>query len=194
MKKTKKLTSVALGCLIVATITLGGCSADSEAQESPIESEESTTRQEDQEKNDIVLQSIEVVGQVTEVLGNEIVIQVGTINRGEGGDGQSGERPINPEGGGGQSGGGRPSNPEGGGQNAGGARPNMPEGGGMSTQDFSEIIELSEETKTFMIPVGTAVSQFGTEMTFSQIQEEMYITIGLDQDGAVLTVNVLGYN
>ncbi len=67
------------------------------------------------------------------------------------------------------------------------------QGGGMimSGGDMSELITLTDETKEYTIPVGTAVVNMGQEFTFSQITEEMYVSITEDEDGTVLTVNVL---
>ncbi len=70
----------------------------------------------------------------------------------------------------------------------------MAGGGGMTGEgtDYSELITLTGETETFTIPVGTPVTQFGTEMTFSQIAEDMYIGVFLDDDDNIISVNILG--
>ncbi len=65
---------------------------------------------------------------------------------------------------------------------------------GVGTEDFdiSESIKLTEEKESYSIPVGTAVYSFGTEMTFSQITEGSYITIKLDDEDNIISVNILG--
>ncbi len=66
-------------------------------------------------------------------------------------------------------------------------------GGGMTSDtDFSEMIELTDETMTLNIPVGTPVTQFGTEMTFSSITADMYVTISMDENDNITAVNILG--
>ncbi len=171
--------------------------------------------------------SVQVVGRVEEILGNEISLQVGEMEGGGPGGGQgagqgagdtSGAGPDAggaPEGEGTPEGEGRPEGegppegegrPEGGGPPEGAAsmteeeRTAMQENGGgqgmqggMATeQDYSELITLSDEIRSFMIPVDAPVQQFGTEMTFSQITEGMYISVSLDDNDTVVSINVLG--
>ncbi len=67
-------------------------------------------------------------------------------------------------------------------------------GGGMAQmegEDYSEIITLTEEIKTYNVPITTPVVQFGTEMTFSQITEDMYVTIMLDENDNLTSINIL---
>ncbi len=165
-------------------------------------------------------QGTRTIGLVTEVLGNEITVTVGEMegeqgfgggemqqmpsemmeqpqntNGGERQTGEMGERPDGetgersemserPNDGAGEGGGER----QGGGMSGGGM-------GGQSAiegQDYSEIVTLTDETKTFVIPVGTPVTQFGTEMTFSNIAEDMYVTVVTDDEENVLSVNIMG--
>lgn len=149
-----------------------------------------------------------VVGKVTQIFGNEVTIDLAEAmemdgmmqNRGEG------EMPEGMTGGGrgevgGEmsedmmaqrqeamaSGGGRGE----GGMNAGG----MATGGGMAagtTTDMSDSITLTGVEATYSIPVGTAVMQYGMEMSFTQITEKMYISLSVDDENNVLSVNVLG--
>ncbi len=164
-----------------------------------------------------------VTGLVTDVIGNEITIQVGEMENGGMGGGmpegaggnmsdmteeeraemqaamENGEMPEEmgerPEGMG--------ERPEGAGEGAEGERPEGAGGqggaggmgGGMSQmegQDYSEIVTLTDETRTFNVPVTTPVMQFGTEMTFSQITEDMYITVMIDDSDNVTSINILG--
>ena len=200
----KNAPKILIICLILGIVTLSGCSTQ-DVGEVPEDRQQgiSVLEKENESGTSIAEQidkTIQVIGQVTEVLGNEILVQIGTMARDENIDivGENRERPNTAEGGeqppmGGS--GERPNMAEGGERPAmgGGAeRPNMPEGGAMGTEDIAQTIELSDETKTFHIPVGTPVSQFGSEMTFSQIQEEMYITIIMDESETILAVNVLG--
>ncbi len=148
----------------------------------------------------------QVVGQVIEAFGNEITIQVGSMaGGGMGGQGEmpegagGGERPTNTEG---EGGGERPEGATGEGERPEGMeRPDgeggtgMADGGmgGLSEEsDYSEIIELTDETVTLNVPVGTPVMQFGTEMTFSQITADMYITISMDAEENITSINILG--
>ncbi len=140
----------------------------------------------------------QVTGQVTEVFGNSITVEIGNLDR----DAMSAQMPdasASTEGGATS----RPTNgempedisrPEG---EGGGTRPSgggMMEGNAMMGEgtDYSEIVELTGETVDYTIPVGTPVTQFGTEMTFSQITEEMYVTITFNGEDTITAVNVLG--
>ncbi len=62
----------------------------------------------------------------------------------------------------------------------------------LETEDISESIELTEEELSFYIPVGVPVTQMGTEISFTQITEGMYISVSMDAEGAVTAVSVLG--
>ncbi len=157
-------------------------------------------------------------GLVTDVVGNEITIQVGEMEGGMGGgqmpegatlpegsegmgdmtqeeraEMQNGEMPEGmtpPEGTGDRQQGanGSAQRPEGaGGEGAMGGGIQLEEG-----QDYSEIVTLTDETRTFSVPVTTPVVQFGTEMTFSQITEDMYITVMLDENENVTSISILG--
>ncbi len=70
----------------------------------------------------------------------------------------------------------------------------MAQGGmaSMSEQDYSEIITLTDEERTFNVPITTPVTQFATEMTFSQITEDMYISVMLDESDNIVSINILG--
>ncbi len=84
-------------------------------------------------------------------------------------------------------GGERPSG-SGDGANAGGAGM----AGATEEQDFSEIITLTDEEVSYTIPVDAPVTQSGTEMTFSQITKDMYISISLDENEQIVSINILG--
>ncbi len=155
-----------------------------------------------------------ITGLVTDVIGNEITIQVGEMEGGMGG-GQMPEGMTPTEGGAGggmgdmteeeraemQNGempegmGERQQGENGGTQRPEGAGGAGAMGGGMQQaegQDYSEIVTLTDETRTFNVPVTTPVVQFGTEMTFSQITEDMYITVMLDESDNLTSINILG--
>jgi len=234
----KKIKNYIL-CFLTTTIMLfaTGCSTTSNTVEAYKAQDTVSLEVKDDLKDDTTstqedLKSenkIQIVGQVVEVFGNEITLQVGimdsefanknterTMNpegakNASGGQGQA--EGDNPKSGGTMSadgempaGGNRPTDgerPEGGTMPSGGERPeggSMPAEGangasgqqGMAAMDFSEMIELTEEIESFNIPVGTKVQQFGSEMTFSQITEDMYITITTDENDTVLAVNILG--
>ena len=149
-----------------------------------------------------------LVGKVTDILGNELTMQVGVLSEnfpgagaGTGGEGAEGERPERPEGG--EGGNERPeSGPpvEDGSRRAGGETPaedgSRRAGGGAGeggeAVDFSEMVELTEEIKIINVPVGTKVMQFANEMTFSQIQKDMYITVDLGENEEISAINILG--
>ncbi len=63
---------------------------------------------------------------------------------------------------------------------------------GTGEMDISSMIQLTDEEATYTIPIGTEVSQYGTVTTFSQITAEMYIVITMDEDGTILSVEILG--
>lgn len=212
MKNYKKLMTLTLVGLMISTVMLGGCSSNEDEVEeppkSPMQGEEKDTaqNQEARTKN-------QVVGQVTSVLGNEITLLIGEMSEDFTG-GTEGDSPKRPEGGtdtappsGGEKmteGAERPSGgagPNGGTGPATGDRPSggTPPSGGVAGSagagagmDFSEMVELGDEEKSFSIPVGTVVKQFGTDMTFSQIQEDMYVTISLNDQDEIVSINVLG--
>ncbi len=171
-----------------------------------------------------------IIGLVTDVVGNDITLQIGTMVGGaqsgmgagaqnstddnaqngtqpsaqnEAGtssdEGAQGNRPntgdtqegaTNAEG--------RPSDAQtnGGSQPSGeGAQSGMAGGigqGNMAEQDYAELVTLTDETKTYSIPVTTPVTQFNTELTFSSIAVDTYISIATDDEGNILSVNVLG--
>ncbi len=64
--------------------------------------------------------------------------------------------------------------------------------GGMGTTGVSDSIELSDESETYLIPIGTPVLLMGNNMTFSQITEEMYINIVTDEFDTIVSVEILG--
>ncbi len=209
LKKQNKM--ILAGCTAVLLLGLTACSsegADSSAQPAASgggggENRENLTQ---------------TVGLVTEVLGNEISMQVGEGDFGPGGMGGEGgpgggsmpegeERPEGagppegtsmPEGGERPEGEGPPEGmemPEGASMPEGGGRPEGAGGGGgaqMEDQDYSEIITLTDETRSYTVPVDTPVMQFGTEMTFSQITADMYITVSTDENDQVVSINILG--
>lgn len=140
----------------------------------------------------------QVVGQVVEAFGNEITIQLGIMNVGmERGEGEmpdlEAKREEMTEGGG--------MNREGMTEGAGMNREGMTAGigmnrgemsGGMETAGFAEMIQLTGEEATYIIPVGTPVDQFGTEMTFSQIAEDMYVVIVMNEEDIIVSIEILG--
>ncbi len=64
--------------------------------------------------------------------------------------------------------------------------------GSMGTTGVSDSIELSDESETYLIPIGTPVLLMGNNMTFSQITEEMYINIVTDEFDTIVSVEILG--
>ncbi len=237
MKQYKKIMIL----MVVMAVFMCGCGAQEEEAQVTHSSEnmENSEKSENNGSNEQVGEAQRettgksVVGMITEVFGNEITIQVGSMAAGNQGgmqngagmsDRQEGEMPEGemPTG----------EMPEGemptGEMSANRGQGNMTSGEGMSeemmeemqgmreqsggnasggmgasgmgsnmmmgteTEDMSELIELTDETATYIIPVGTVVNQFGTEMTFSQLTEDMYITITMDEDDVILSINVLG--
>ena len=142
-----KTTLLLALCLMAPMVTLWGCSPEVSGLDSSITQVADVIGQDIPKKDTPIKDDGEavvmdrntlVVGQVTEVFGNEVTIQVGIMNentngQADGGGNTGGERPSTEEGGGQNAGGERPSMEEGGGQNAGGERPSMPEGGGQNT-------------------------------------------------------------
>ncbi len=224
----KKL--ILLITIIMAIALFAGCSSQTEEQ-TQVQAQGETQQGDAQqggamgEGGDGAMQmrGNSVTGLVTDVVGNEITIQVGEMENGGMGEMtqeqrdamQDGEMPEGmeaPEGAGGgmgemtqeqrdaMQGGERPEGMEmpegeGGGRGEGGTAGGGMTGGGMASmegEDYSEIITLTDEIKTFSVPVTTAVVQFGTEMTFSQITEDMYITVMLDESDNVTSINILG--
>ncbi len=116
----------------------------------------------------------------------------GTGERPATAEGGTGERPATAEGGTGE----RPAMAEGG----TGERPSMSTEGGMGAMtsmsgedvDLSESITLTGETETFMVPIGTPVTQMGVEMTFSQLAVDTYIQVTKNEEGNIVSINVLG--
>ncbi len=216
----------------ILTIALfSGCSSDTQEQQQTGTQEAvpqgDTVQGEGNSGDAMQARGNSVTGLVTDVVGNEITIQVGEMQGGSmmgGGqipegmelpEGVEGERPEEAGDGMGemtqeqreemqgamQDG----EMPEGMGERPEGME--LPddaggrgEGGGMSGsgmasmegEDYSEIITLTDESKSFSVPVTTPVVQFGTEMTFSQITEDMYITVMMDDDDNVTSINILG--
>lgn len=166
-----------------------------------------------------------VVGRVSQILGNEVTIDLAEMsndmgammqNRGEG------EMAEGMAGGGGMTGGEMPEEmmaqrqeamtaggtseemmaqrqemKSGGGDrtaagNVGNAGGGMSAGTATTTTNIGDSITLTGVEETYSIPVGTAVMQYGMEMSFTQITEKMYISLMVDEDNNVLSVNVLG--
>ncbi len=207
----KKTLTLLLAILLVATMS--ACSTETQA--TPDSAQGGVDGSTGDGQGQPARNGNQTVGLVTEMLGNEVTIEVGEMQGGAMGGGgnmpqdgseQEGaqqptdgempegfERPEGgemPEGEGGQRG-------EGGEMPEGAQRPTgegMASGGGMAGEgtDYSELITLTGETKTYNIPVGTPVTQFGTEMTFSQITQDMYISITLDEEDNITAVNILG--
>ncbi len=254
----KKILILILSIILVGVLT--SCSSESQTSQPAVEtvSQNSTDSERpeggNQADGDRQPEGQQTIGLVTDIVGNELTINVGEMENGMSGSGgseggfQGGERPEGttegdgerpeemtegggerPEGmteGGGErpegmteGGGERPEGmTEGGGERpegmteGGGERPEgMTEGGGersegmtggggmsggmgsnQSSVDYSEQVTLTDEIKSYSIPVTTPVTQFGTEMTFSQITEDMYISIRTDDDDNVLSINILG--
>ncbi|MFI3174352.1 MAG: hypothetical protein R3Y53_04005 [Bacillota bacterium] len=163
-----------------------------------------------------------IVGRVSKILGNEVTIDLAEAmetggmmqNRGEGegmaadggqvgGRGEAGgevsedmmaqRQEAMASGGGGMSAGGGRSEA---GMTAGTGGGGMATGCGMAsagtTTDMADSITLTGVEETYSIPVGTAVMQYGTEMSFTQITEKMYISLSVDDENNVLSVNILG--
>lgn len=61
-----------------------------------------------------------------------------------------------------------------------------------NTSTSIEDIVLTQETKDYTIPVGTPVYSYGTALSFSQISKDAYITIYMNNDGNIVSVNILG--
>ncbi len=78
------------------------------------------------------------------------------------------------------------------GGNAGGGMAAGGNAGGSTTSTVGDSITLTGVEETYSIPVGTAVMQYGMEMSFTQITEKMYISLMVDEENNVLSVNVLG--
>ncbi|MFI3212713.1 MAG: hypothetical protein R3Y24_05165 [Eubacteriales bacterium] len=79
-----------------------------------------------------------------------------------------------------------------------GEMPDM-ESGGMSGMmgdseevSLADMYPLSDEFMELTIPIGTAVNQYGMEMTFTQISVESYIQVTLSDENIVLSVDILG--
>ncbi len=207
----KKITTIFI--LFAIAITMSGCSDDTQADGAM--GQGNMGEMSGNGQGQPTMSGNQTVGLVTEVLGNEVTIEIGEMQGGAGAMGGNGNMPEDgsmPEGAGppedgempeaGQRGEGG-SMPEGGQRGEGSEMPegaerpssgSMASGGGMMGEgtDYSELVTLTGETQTFNIPVGTPVMQFGTEMTFSQITEEMYISIALDDEDNVTSVNILG--
>lgn len=143
------------------------------------------------------LKDIQIVGLVTEVFGNEITIQLGNMEQGQAFAGVNTDNVDTTKDSNGsdkkmERGNAEMSEKMKEAMDSGGAGGGTRGTGAMPTTDFSEIVELTDETQSFNIPVGTKVQQFGSEMTFSQIAQDMYITITTDENDKILSVNILG--
>ncbi len=76
----------------------------------------------------------------------------------------------------------------------------MPSGAGMSggmtmssgDTDMSEMITLGDVYYEYTIPVGTTVSAFGADTTFSSITAGLYISLTFNDAGTIVAVRVLG--
>ncbi len=222
--------------ILILTIILAGvltsCSSETETSQPAVETVSQNNADSErpeggnQSEGNRQPEGQQTIGLVTEIIGNELTINVGEMENGMSGGGGSeggfqggelsegmpqgdGERPEGTQEGGGErpegmaeGGGERPEGmTEGGGerpegtQEGGGTGRGMT-GGGMSGEqssiDYSEVVTLTDEIKSYSIPVTTPVTQFGTEMTFSQITEDMYISIRTDDEDNVLSINILG--
>lgn len=69
-----------------------------------------------------------------------------------------------------------------------GDRGTMTSGTTTSTDD----IVLTNDISEYIIPVGTPVYSMGTALSFSQISKDAYITIYMNKDNKILSVNILG--
>lgn len=76
------------------------------------------------------------------------------------------------------------------GGNSSGDRTSMM-GGGTTSTSTADLV-LTNEIAEYTIPVGTPVYSFGTALSFSQISEDAFITIYMNKDGNILSVNILG--
>ncbi len=62
--------------------------------------------------------------------------------------------------------------------------------GNNSTSSIDDI-ELTTETAEYTIPVGVPVYSYGTALSFSQISKDAYITINMNTEGKIVSVNIL---
>ncbi len=221
MKKILLITTI-ITLLVIFTACSNSEASATPATENNNQNTENMGANQNGEAGAMQMQGNSVVGLVNSVVGNEITIQVGEMQGGmaaggqrpEGSQNGNGENAENqgeaqrPEGeempareeGERTEGAEMPAREDG--ERTEGAQ--MPEGAsaqggmaqggmaGMEEQDYSELITLTDEEKSFNIPVTTPVTQFGTEMTFSQITEEMYISIILDESDNIISINILG--
>ncbi len=211
----KKFISFVL--IMILALTLIGCGAEANDDLDSLGNQQGGDMSGDQ--TELPDGAIRYVALVTDIVGNYLTVQLGEMQGGMSGgmpEGsfEGGERPEGtemPEGGfeGGEmpegfergEGGERPEGTEmpegdfeGGEMPEGGMRGESGEFGGMSLEgtDYSELIELTDEIMEFNIAVGVPVNMYGSEMSFSQITEGMYLTITTDESGTVLSVDLLG--
>lgn len=74
-------------------------------------------------------------------------------------------------------------------ESMGGDRTSMSSGNN-STTSVDEIV-LTDSTAEYTIPVGVPVYSYGTALSFSQISKDAYITIYMNNEGNIVSVNIL---
>ena len=198
-----RLIAIAAAALIMMT----GCSSDKTEEKSAAASDAAQTEYVMQEGD------TQVVGEVTEIVGNEVTLALGELEEKSQGGG-NGEKPEMPEGGKmpemGENGE-APEMPEGGnmpemGEN--GEAPEMPEGmempemgeggkggnggrGGMGGKS-SASVNKSGETATYIIPVGMTVSGAnGRNSDYSAISAGTVLRLTLNSEGYVVAAEIV---
>lgn len=180
-----RLIAIAAAALIMMT----GCSSDKTEEKSAAASDAAQTEYVMQEGD------TQVVGEVTEIVGNEVTLALGELEEKSQGGG-NGEKPEMSEGG---------NMPE---MGENGEAPEMPEGmempemgeggkggnggrGGMGGKS-SASVNKSGETATYIIPVGMTVSGAnGRNSDYSAISAGTVLRLTLNSEGYVVAAEIV---